>query len=286
MNLLSFEVDGRRRFGAWTDAGIVDLSDRLGGIADLRQLLAASAIERARDVAVRSKPSVDPAAVTFLPPIPVPEKILCIGVNYANRNAEYRDGSELPKYPSIFMRTPGSFVGHRQAIVRPIESAELDYEGEIVIVIGKAGRRIAEADAEQHIAGLTCMNEGTIRDWTRHGKFNVTQGKNFDRTGSIGPWMATADAFERFDDLRVATRVNGETRQDDTTANLMFSFRRIIAYVSTFTTLAAGDLIATGTPVGTGARRDPPVFLKPGDVVEVEVAGVGKLVNPIIAEAT
>jgi len=286
MNLLSFEVDGRRRFGAWTDAGIVDLSDRLGGIADLRQLLAASAIERARDVAVRSKPSVDPAAVTFLPPIPVPEKILCIGVNYANRNAEYRDGSELPKYPSIFMRTPGSFVGHRQAIVRPIESAELDYEGEIVIVIGKAGRRISEADAEQHIAGLTCMNEGTIRDWTRHGKFNVTQGKNFDRTGSIGPWMATADAFERFDDLRVATRVNGETRQDDTTANLMFSFRRIIAYVSTFTTLAPGDLIATGTPVGTGARRDPPVFLKPGDVVEVEVAGVGKLVNPIIAEAT
>jgi 2-keto-4-pentenoate hydratase/2-oxohepta-3-ene-1,7-dioic acid hydratase in catechol pathway len=286
MNLLSFEVDGRRRFGAWTDAGIVDLSDRLSGIADLRQLLAASAIERARDVAVRSKPSVDPAAVTFLPPIPAPEKILCIGVNYANRNAEYRDGSELPKYPSIFMRTPGSFVGHRQAIVRPIESAELDYEGEIVIVIGKAGRRIAEADAEQHIAGLSCMNEGTIRDWTRHGKFNVTQGKNFDRTGSIGPWMATADAFERFDDLRVATRVNGEIRQHDTTVNLMFSFRRIIAYVSTFTTLAAGDLIATGTPVGTGARRDPPVFLKPGDVVEVEVAGVGKLVNPIIAEAT
>jgi 2-keto-4-pentenoate hydratase/2-oxohepta-3-ene-1,7-dioic acid hydratase in catechol pathway len=286
MNLLSFEVDGRRRFGAWTDAGIVDLSDRLSGIADLRQLLAASAIERARDVAVRSKPSVDPAAVTFLPPIPAPEKILCIGVNYANRNAEYRDGSELPKYPSIFMRTPGSFVGHRQAIVRPIESAELDYEGEIVIVIGKAGRRIAEADAEQHIAGLSCMNEGTIRDWTRHGKFNVTQGKNFDRTGSIGPWMATADAFERFDDLRVATRVNGEIRQHDTTVNLMFSFRRIIAYVSTFTTLAAGDLIATGTPVGTGARRDPPVFLKPGDLVEVEVAGVGKLVNPIIAEAT
>jgi 2-keto-4-pentenoate hydratase/2-oxohepta-3-ene-1,7-dioic acid hydratase in catechol pathway len=285
MNLLSFQVDSRRRFGAWTDTGIVDLTDRLGGIADLRQLLAASAIDRARDLAVRSQASVDPAAVTFLPPVPAPEKILCVGVNCANRNAEYRDGSELPKYPSIFMRTPGSFVGHRQAIVRPVESVELDYEGEIVIVIGNAGRRIAETDAEKHIAGLTCMNEGTIRDWTRHGKFNVTQGKNFDRTGSIGPWMATADAFESFDDLRVATRVNGEIRQDDTTANLIFSFRRIIAYVSTFTTLAAGDLIATGTPVGTGARRDPPVFLKPGDVVEVEVAGVGKLVNPVIAEA-
>ncbi len=168
--------------------------------------------------------------------------------------------------------------------MRPRESSELDYEGEIVLVIGKAGRRIPEADAEAHIAGLTCMNEGTIRDWTRHGKFNVTQGKNFDRTGSVGPWMTTADAFESFAGLRVTTRVNGELRQDDTTANLMFSFGHIIAYVSTFTTLAPGDLIATGTPVGTGARRDPPVFLRPGDVVDVEVAGVGKLANQIIAE--
>jgi 2-keto-4-pentenoate hydratase/2-oxohepta-3-ene-1,7-dioic acid hydratase in catechol pathway len=128
------------------------------------------------------------------------------------------------------------------------------------------------------------MNEDTIRDWTRHGKFNVTQGKNFDRTGSIGPWMTTADAFDGFDDLRVTTRVNGEMRQDDTTANLMFTFRHIIAYVSTFTTLAPGDLIATGTPVGTGARRDPPVYLKPGDMVEVEVSGVGKLVNEVVED--
>jgi 2-keto-4-pentenoate hydratase/2-oxohepta-3-ene-1,7-dioic acid hydratase in catechol pathway len=284
MKLLSFETAGRRRFGAWTDSGIVDLTGRLGDIGDLRQLLAAGAVDRARDIVAKSAPDVDPAAVTFLAPIPAPEKILCIGVNYANRNAEYRDGSELPKYPSIFMRTPGSLVGHRQPIVRPRESSELDYEGEIVLVIGKAGRRIPEADAEAHIAGLTCMNEGTIRDWTRHGKFNVTQGKNFDRTGSVGPWMTTADAFESFADLRVTTRVNGELRQDDTTANLMFSFGHIIAYVSTFTTLGPGDLIATGTPVGTGARRDPPVFLRPGDVVEVEVAGVGKLVNQIIAE--
>jgi 2-keto-4-pentenoate hydratase/2-oxohepta-3-ene-1,7-dioic acid hydratase in catechol pathway len=285
MNLMSFEQAGRRRFGAYADGGIVDLTDRVGrDIGDLRQLLAADALGRAREVVAGSTADVDLATATFLPPIPAPEKILCIGVNYANRNAEYRDGSELPKYPSIFMRTPGSLVGHRRPIVRPRESAELDYEGEIVIVIGKAGRRIAEVEAEAHIAGLTCMNEGTIRDWTRHGKFNVTQGKNFDRTGSIGPWMTTADAFASFDDLRVTTRVNGEIRQDDTTANLMFSFRHIIAYVSTFTELTPGDLLATGTPVGTGARRDPPVFLKPGDVVEVEVAGVGKLMNEIIAE--
>jgi 2-keto-4-pentenoate hydratase/2-oxohepta-3-ene-1,7-dioic acid hydratase in catechol pathway len=284
MKLLSFEQTGRHRFGAWTDGGIVDLTGRLGGIADLRELLAAGALDRAREAVAGRSPDVDPAAVTFLPPVPTPEKILCIGVNYANRNAEYRDGSELPKYPSIFMRTPGSLVGHRQPITQPPESGELDYEGEIAIVVGRAGRRIAEADAEAHIAGLTCMNEGTVRDWTRHGKFNVTQGKNFDRTGSIGPWMTTVDAFESFDDLRVTTRVNGEVRQDDTTANLMFSFRSIIAYVSTFTTLKPGDLIATGTPVGTGARRDPPVFLQPGDVVEVEVSGVGKLVNEVVEE--
>jgi 2-keto-4-pentenoate hydratase/2-oxohepta-3-ene-1,7-dioic acid hydratase in catechol pathway len=238
MNLLSFEQGGRRRFGAWTDGGIVDLSGRLGPVGDLRQLLAAGAIGRALEIVAGAPPDVDPTAVTFLPPVPAPEKILCIGVNYANRNAEYRDGSDLPKYPSIFMRTPGSLVGHRQPIVRPRESRELDYEGEIVIVIGKAGRRIAEADAEAHIAGLTGMNEGTIRDWTRHGKFNVTQGKNFDRTGSIGPWITTADAFADFETLRVTTRVNGDVRQDDTTGNLMFSFRHIIAYVSTFTTLA------------------------------------------------
>jgi 2-keto-4-pentenoate hydratase/2-oxohepta-3-ene-1,7-dioic acid hydratase in catechol pathway len=285
MKLLSFEQAGRRRFGVWTDTGIVDLTGRLGNdIGDVRALLASGGLDRALEAVAGLQPDVDPAAVTFLSPVPVPEKILCVGVNYANRNAEYRDGSELPKYPSIFMRTPGSLVGHRQPIVLPPESRELDYEGEIVIVIGKAGRRIAEADAEAHIAGLTCMNEGTIRDWTRHGKFNVTQGKNFDRTGSIGPWMTTADAFESFESLRVTTRVNGELRQDDTTANLMFSFRHIIAYVSTFTTLMPGDLIATGTPVGTGARRDPPVFLASGDVVEVEVAGVGRLVNEIIDE--
>jgi 2-keto-4-pentenoate hydratase/2-oxohepta-3-ene-1,7-dioic acid hydratase in catechol pathway len=285
MKLLSFEQSGRRRFGTWTERGIVDLTGRLGrDIHDVRQLLAANALDRARDFVAGSAPDVDSAAVTFLPPVPVPGKILCIGVNYANRNAEYRDGSDLPKYPSIFMRTPGSLVGHRQPIVQPIESRELDYEGEIAIVIGKGGRRIAEADAEAHIAGLTCMNEGTIRDWTRHGKFNVTQGKNFDRTGSIGPWMTTADAFESFDDLRVTTRINGEMRQDDTTANLMFPFRHIIAYVSTFTTLASGDVIATGTPVGTGARRDPPVFLQPGDMVEVEISSVGILVNVVVAE--
>lgn len=148
-------------------------------------------------------------------------------------------------------------------------------------MIGKGGRRIALEDAESHIAGLTCLNEGTIRDWTKHGKFNVTQGKNFDRSGSIGPWLVTADEFDGYDNPEVVTRVNGEERQRDTTGNLMFPFRFLIHYISTWTTLQPGDVISTGTPIGAGIRFDPPKFLKPGDVVEVEVSGVGVLSKPV-----
>jgi 5-carboxymethyl-2-hydroxymuconate isomerase len=212
------------------------------------------------------------------------EKILCVGVNYGNRNAEYRDGSDQPKYPSLFPRFPGSLAGHREPLLRPPESPQLDYEGEIAIIIGKGGRRIPEATAESHIAGLTIVNEGTIRDWTRHGKFNVTQGKNWDSSGAIGPWIVTADEFAHYDNLRVTTRVNGEVRQDDTTANLLFPFRYLLRYISTWTTLKPGDVISTGTPVGSGARFDPPRYLKPGDTVEVEVSGVGTLQNPVADE--
>jgi len=219
------------------------------------------------------------------PPVPAPRKIFCVGVNYANRNAEYKDGSDLPKYPSIFMRVPDSLVGHGQSLLQPLESRQLDYEGEIAMVIGEGGRRIAAADALRHVAGLTCMNEGTIRDWVHHAKFNVTQGKNFHASGAIGPWLATADEFPPgFGPLRVQTRVNGELRQDDTTDHLMFDFPYLIAYLSTFTKLEPGDVIATGTPTGAGIRFDPPRFLKPGDVVEVEVSGVGTLRNVVEAE--
>ncbi|NHN39874.1 fumarylacetoacetate hydrolase family protein [Pseudomaricurvus alcaniphilus] len=221
--------------------------------------------------------------VTLLPPITAPEKILCIGVNYANRNAEYKDGSDEPTKPSVFIRFPDSFTGHNRPLIRPPESHQLDYEGEIVIVIGKGGRRIKREDAYKHIAGLTIMNEGTLRDWVRHAKFNVTQGKNFVHSGSIGPWLVTADEFsaEQYEDMRVTTRVNGEVRQDDTTASMMFPFAFIIEYLSTFCELKLGDVIATGTPNGAGARFDPPRYLVPGDIVEVEVEGVGTLVNGI-----
>lgn len=220
----------------------------------------------------------------FTPPIAIPGKVFCVGVNYRDRNAEYRDASDAPKYPSIFMRTPGSLVGNGEPLLRPPESEQLDYEGEIVIAVGKAGRRISRERALEHIGGLTCGNEGSVRDWMRHGKFNVTQGKNFERSGSIGPWLVTADAFARFDDLHLVTRVNGEVRQQDTTANLAFPFDYLIAYISTFAQLLPGDLIFTGTPVGAGARFDPPRYLRAGDVVEVEVEGVGTLRNTVADE--
>ena len=224
-------------------------------------------------------------AITWQPPIPAPEKIICIGVNYPDRNAEYKDGQDAPKYPSMFLRTPRSFVGHNAPLVRPRASTQLDYEGELVLVIGKAGRHIKESAALDHIAAVTLCNEGTIRDWVRHAKFNVTQGKNFDSTGSLGPWLVPYTDEKQIADIRLTTRVNGETRQDDRTGRLIFGFRYLINYISTFTTLVPGDVIVTGTPTGAGARFDPPRYLKPGDVIEVEADGIGLLRNGVVDEA-
>lgn len=285
MKLLSFELAGKPRFGALAGDGVVDLTDKLGaGITTLRAALEADALGRIKEVVAKAKPDHALAGLKLTSPIPFPEKIICVGVNYGNRNAEYKDGSDLPKYPSIFLRFPGSLVGHGGKLMRPPESEQLDYEGEIGIIIGKGGRRISEEAADSHIAGLTCVNEGTIRDWTKHGKFNVTQGKTWEASGSIGPWMVTSDEFPGFGDVTVTTRVNGEQRQHDTTANLMFPFRTLIRYISTWTALKPGDVIVTGTPIGAGIRFTPPKFLKPGDVVEVEVSGVGTLSNTVADE--
>ncbi|MGX1048121.1 2-keto-4-pentenoate hydratase/2-oxohepta-3-ene-1,7-dioic acid hydratase in catechol pathway [Bradyrhizobium diazoefficiens] len=223
--------------------------------------------------------------ITWLPPVPAPEKIICIGVNYPDRNAEYKDGQDAPKYPSMFMRSPRSFVGHDTPLVRPRASAQLDYEGEIVLVIGKAGRHIPESTALDHIAGLTLCNEGSVRDWLRHAKFNVTQGKNFDSSGSLGPWLVPYMRESQIADIRLTTHVNGELRQDDRTSRLMFPFRYLISYISTFATLVPGDIIVTGTPTGAGARFDPPRYLKPGDVIEIEAEGIGRLRNGVVDEA-
>jgi 2-keto-4-pentenoate hydratase/2-oxohepta-3-ene-1,7-dioic acid hydratase in catechol pathway len=283
--IATYSAGGKTAYGSITDRGVVDLSARFGKeYPTLREVIAAGALTKLADEAERSSPDIALDAITFLPPIPSPEKIICIGVNYPDRNAEYKDGSDAPKFPSMFMRTPRSFVGHNTPLVRPRASTQLDYEGEVTLVIGKAGRHIKESDALDHIAALTLCNEGTIRDWVRHAKFNVTQGKNFDSTGSLGPWIVPYSSEAQIADIRLTTRVNGETRQDDRTSRLIFGIRYLINYISTFTTLVPGDIIVTGTPTGAGARFDPPRYLKPGDVVEVEAEGIGVLRNAVIDE--
>jgi 2-keto-4-pentenoate hydratase/2-oxohepta-3-ene-1,7-dioic acid hydratase in catechol pathway len=284
MQLVSFARAGRAGYGAVKDGGVVDLGGRLGREASaLIDLIAYGLKARAAETVAREAPDFSLKDVTLDLPLPRPGKILCVGINYLDRNAEYNDGSEQPKNPSVFLRVPASFVAHGAPLIRPPETRQFDYEGEIALVIGQRGRRIPRAAAMSHVFGYTAANEGTVREWTRHGKFNVTQGKNFDRSGSIGPWIVPADAAPK-GPLRVKTRVNGEERQNDTTDRLLFPFDFLISYLSTFTTLEPGDLILTGTPNGAGARFNPPRWLVPGDVVEVEIEGVGVLSNPVADE--
>jgi 2-keto-4-pentenoate hydratase/2-oxohepta-3-ene-1,7-dioic acid hydratase in catechol pathway len=283
MKIATFSVNGRLSYGIVKDKGIVDAASRLGSrFPDLRSVIAAGQLGELENLA---KAPIDLALadVHLLKPIPNPGKILCVGVNYPDRAAEYKDNSERPKYPSIFVRFPASLVAHEEAIVRPPESKHLDYEGEIALVIGSRGRRIADGEAMSYVMGYTICNEGTIRDWLRHGKFNVTPGKNFDGTGSLGPWIVTADEIGA-NPLRLMTRVNGELRQEDTTDRMIFSMPFLISYIARFCTLEPGDIILTGTPTGAGARFDPPRYLIPGDVVEVEVSRIGTLRNRVIDE--
>ncbi|MFT4272910.1 MAG: fumarylacetoacetate hydrolase family protein [Pantoea sp.] len=267
-------------YGLISGAGVIDLKPRFADrwptldavIADnALTALAAEAQNLPVDYALTD--------IQFEMPLEQPGKILCIGVNYPNRNAEYKDGQSAPDYPSMFVRFPESLTGHQQPLLRPAESEQLDYEGEVVMVIGKSGRRIPESEALNHIAAITLGNEGTVRDWVRHSKFNVTQGKNFYRSGAIGPWLVPFTEAAQIADIRLTTHVNGELRQDDRTCNMTFSFRWIIAYISTFIPLNPGDIIFTGTPTGAGARFEPPVWLKPGDVIEVHAEGIGTLRN-------
>ncbi|QRY64989.1 fumarylacetoacetate hydrolase family protein (plasmid) [Ensifer sp. PDNC004] len=283
---VTFSLGDRRGYGLVSGNGLIDLSKRYGStFPTLREVIEAGALARFADDAVGMSPDLSLKDVRYEIPVPAPEKIICVGVNFPDRNEEYKDGQTAPSNPSLFIRFPRSFTGHAQPLIRPPESPQFDYEGEIVIVIGKGGRRIPESSALDHIAALSLCNEGTIRDWVRHAKFNVTQGKNFDRTGSIGPWLVPFTDEAQLADIKLETRVNGEVRQQDRTSRMIFSFRKIISYVSTFTTLVPGDVIVTGTPTGAGARFDPPIWLKPGDIVEVEAEGIGTLINPIADEA-
>ncbi len=277
-------VGGRVLWGAVVEGGFRDLSARFPQWQSLRAVIAAGAVAEVAEAARGAGPTHVEGSFAWLPPVGDGEKILCVGVNFPDRNAEYRDGAEAPPYMSLFPRFARSFTGHGAPLIRPPESVELDYEGEVAVIIGRGGRRIAEDQALGHIAGLTLCNEGTIRDWVRHAKFNVTQGKNWDRSGAMGPWMVPFRDPAQILDIALETRVNGELRQADRTGRMLFPVARQIAYVSTFTTLVPGDIIVTGTPTGAGARRDPPVWLAPGDVVEVRAEGIGALVNGVADE--
>ena len=278
----SFRAEDRDRFGLVTEEGMIDLTDTFKGVhAGLFEVVSANAFDELLAAAKDRDVTYKNGSFEWLVPLAQPGKIICIGVNFPDRNAEYKDGQTAPSKPSMFIRFPSSFVGHNASLVRPPESEQLDYEGEVTIVIGKGGRRIPREDAYDHISALTLCNEGTIRDWVRHAKFNVTQGKNWDRSGSMGPWLVPFADASQLDDIELVTRVNGEVRQHDRTSRMLYDFRYIVNYVSTFTTLVPGDIIVCGTPTGAGARFDPPIWLKPGDVVEVEAEGIGVLSNGV-----
>lgn len=281
MRLASYALRGRTSFGAVIGDGIVDLRPRLHRFHSLSEVFRAQAVDQAKMAASGVRPDMPLDEVELLAPLSAPEKILCIGINYADRGKDYNI-ADTPKYPSMFYRAPNSLVGSGQNLIRPKISEQLDYEGEIAIVIGRDGKHVPKERALDMIAGLTLCNEGTIRDWTRHGQFNVTQGKNFDASGGIGPWIETD--FDLTKPLRLTVRKNGEITQDDTTASMIFSFADIIAYTTSFMTLKAGDIVCTGTPVKKTPKADPPVWLKPGDVIEVECPQIGMLRNQVADE--
>ncbi|MGD1886342.1 MAG: fumarylacetoacetate hydrolase family protein [Cohaesibacteraceae bacterium] len=280
MRLASFSADGRASYGVVEDTGIRDLGAVAGSKwPTLRSMLAAGAVA---ETSVLDAPTLASDDVTFLPVIPDAGKIFCVGINYASHIAE--TGRDTPEKPMLFVRFADSQVGHGQPMVKPMESDKFDFEGELAVVIGRAGRRISTNDALAHVAGYTCYNDGSIRDWQRHTS-QFTAGKNFSGTGGCGPWLVTADDIPDPSTLRLETRLNGQVMQAAPISDLVFDVPALISYCSTFTTLNPGDIIITGTTGGVGLFRDPPVWLKDGDLVEVEIDGIGTLSNPIVAES-
>ena len=283
MKLVTYRHRGAVSYGAVSGEGIVDLARALRSkYPDVRSLFAGGLPEAqawAKKQATEGrKPDLALAEAELLPPIPNPGKLFCIGLNYEDHRKETkRDKTEAP---AVFVRFPESQVGHGAPMRRPRESEKYDYEGEIAVVIGSAGRRIAEADAWRHVGGYSCFNDGSVRDW-QNATTQWTAGKNFYRSGSFGPWIVTADEIPAGTRMTLKTRLNGREMQSTDTSLMIHSIPRIIAHLSTWTRLEPGDVIASGTPGGVGSRREPPVWMKAGDVVEVEVSGVGVLRNPI-----
>ena len=281
MKLVSFNYQGRASFGAVVDRGIVDLGRRLSGYAGLKHLIAAGDFDAARDAVAGATADYALEAVTLLPVIPDPDKIICVGMNYRDHVAEV--GRDVTEKPSLFARFAGSQVGHLQPMIKPSVSDQFDYEGELAVVIGKGGRHIKAENALGHIAGYSCYNEGSVRDWQRHTTQFIS-GKTFAGTGAFGPWLVPAEEISDPARLTLETRLNGQVVQHATTDELITSIPDLISYCSIMLPLLPGDVIVTGTPGGVGAKRKPPLFMKAGDTVEVEISGIGILRNPVIAE--
>ncbi len=283
MFFTSFELEGRASWGRVEESRLSDLGNALGpGAADLKQALSRFDVLELVGAAAVIPCNVPVDRVRFLPVVPQPDKIFCVGLNYRAHVKE--TGREMPRRPGLFARFGVSQVGHGQPLVRPRESLCFDFEGELAVVIGRRGRRIREADALKHVAGYSCFNDGSIRDWQAHST-QFTAGKNFMAAGSFGPWLATRDVIPDPAALELTTRLNGQVMQHAPVSDLIFGVPALIAYVSTFTALAPGDVIVTGTPGGVGMAREPRVWLQPGDVLEVEIPGIGVLRNPVIDEA-
>jgi 2-keto-4-pentenoate hydratase/2-oxohepta-3-ene-1,7-dioic acid hydratase in catechol pathway len=278
MKLATFKTAQGASYGIVTGKGIVDLRILIGNrFPDLKSLIAGNGFAEAGRY-LSNTPDYKDSDVTWLPVIPNPDRIVCVGLNYQDHVVE--TGRDNTEQPAIFLRLPESQVGHRQPIVRPRESTHLDFEAEIAVIIGKPGRRISQKDSWSHIAGYSCYNDGSVRDWQRH-TIQWTAGKNFPQTGGFGPWMVTADDIPPNTKMTLTCRLNGERMQHATTEQMIFKIPKIIEYVSTWTSLAPGDVLVTGTPGGVGARRTPPVWMKPGDRVEIEIDKVGILENTI-----
>ena len=280
MKLCSFTHDGVDGFGLVKDDQVIDLTKSLEdkGVTDLRSLIEGDQIKNCEEIAKSPLPSYSINDIEFRPVIPNPGKILCVGLNYHSHQVETQNPEY--EYPMFFSRYPESQVGHLQPLLKPRESDKLDYEGELAAIIGKPGRRIKQDDALSHVAGYSCYNEGSVRDWQRHTP-QFLPGKSFAGTGPFGPWMVTTDEIPDPSQLKLETRYNGQTVQSTTTDLMIHPIPRLIEYISTVLPLSPGDVIVTGTPAGIGARRTPRIFMKAGDVIEVEISQIGVLRNTV-----
>jgi len=280
MKLATYLADGRTHFGVVKDDGVITMNERLSTrMPSLKDALAAGFIAQMAELAAEAEPDHKVADITFLPVIPDPELIACAGINYRSHASE--TGREVPKQPSMFIRRANTLVGHEGEMIRPSVSTHFDFEGELAVVIGRGGRHIAPEHALDHVAGYTCFVDGSVRDYQ---KFSVTSGKNFPGTGPLGPWLVTPDEIPDPTRLVLTTRLNGAEMQKSGTDLLIYSVPQIIAFCSDFTPLSPGDVIATGTPDGVGHRRTPPLWMKPGDMLEVEISGIGTLRSRVVDE--